>query len=236
MMRRTAFALVIAGLLPWATLLPGSLGLAPLPAPAQAAPVLAAEAPAADAALATEERAEAAGLEYSEEHGAGEGMPQLNARTFASQILWLILTFAFLYYLLKTKGLPRVADILEARQERISNDLDKAASLRAEAEEAAEEYAKVVAEAQTKASEAIKRTRDAVSADIGARTVALDKELAGKIAAAEAAVRQAREQALAELEDVAVEAAQAATRQLAGMEISAADAKAALAQIRQEVA
>jgi F-type H+-transporting ATPase subunit b len=185
-------------------------------------------------AQTTEERAEAAGLAYDEEHGAGAGMPQLEARTFASQILWLIITFSVLFYLLKSRALPRVADILEARQERIGNDLDKAAALRAEAEGAAEDYARVVAEAQAKAGDAIRRVRDAVSADIAARTAALDKELGAKIGAAEAAVGKAREQALAEIEDVAVDVAQAAARRLAGIEVTTAEARAALAEIRPD--
>lgn len=204
------------------------------PAGFVATATLAAEAPAVTDATA--ERAEAAGLEASEEHGAGQGMPQLNASTYASQILWLIVAFSVLYYFLKAKALPRVADILEARQERISNDLDKAASLRAEAEAAYEEYEKVVADAQGRASEAIKAARDAVVADVGSRTAALDKELAAKIAAAEQAVDNARRQALAELEDVAVDVARAAAEKLAGVSVEASEAKAAFDQIRKEVA
>jgi F-type H+-transporting ATPase subunit b len=220
MMRRTALAAVFAALLG----LTAGLGLGGLPVSAAVAP---------DAA--TETSLEAAGAEHAAEHGGG-GMPQLNASTYASQILWLVITFAVLYYLLRTKALPRVADILEARQERISNDLDKAAALRAEAEEAAEEYAKVLANAQAKASDAIKTTRDAVSADIGARTAALDKELGAKITAAEASVRKARDQAMGELEGVAVEVAQAATKRLVGVEVTAAEAKAALAEVQKDVA
>lgn len=239
MMRRTALAAAIALFMPWALFLGITAGKV-LPAMAQEAePVAEAAGDAAgddDIATATAERAAAVGVEHSEEHGAGTGMPQLDATTYASQILWLIVTFSLLYYLLKTKALPRVADILEARQERISNDLDKAAELRVEAEAAAEEYAKVVAEAQQKASDAIKSARDAVSADISARTAALDKELGNKITDAEKAIAAARAKALAELDDVAVEAAQAATRHLAGVAVSTAEARAALAQAQKDVA
>ena len=238
MMRRTALAAAIALFMPWALFFGITAGTA-VPAVAQeATEEAAAAAEAADEAdlATTAERAEALGIEHTEEYGAGEGMPQLDATTYASQILWLIITFSILYYLLKTKALPRVADILEARQERISNDLDKAAALRAEAEAAAEEYAKVVAEAQEKASAAIKATRDAVGADISARTAALDKELGNKIGEAERAIAAARARAVAELDDVAVEAAQAATRHLAGVAVSTAEAKAALAQVQKDVA
>ncbi|MGE3740510.1 MAG: hypothetical protein AB7I59_13525, partial [Geminicoccaceae bacterium] len=65
------------------------------------------------------------------EHGGG--LPQLDASTFPSQIFWLIVSFATLCWLLSRKALPRVSDILEARQSRISSDLDQAAALRNEA-------------------------------------------------------------------------------------------------------
>jgi len=232
MMRRTrAVFLAVAGILV-VTTDPLSVDMRHALAQETEAPEQAQEAAQAQE-HATAERAEAAGLEASDEHGAGEGMPQLDASTFASQILWLIVTFSLLYYLLKTRALPRVADILEARQERISNDLDRAANLRAEAEAAYEEYEKVVADAQARASAAIKAARDAVAADVAGRTAALDKELGQKIAEAEQAVDNARREALAELEDVAVELARAATEKLSGVAVDATEAKAALAEIRK---
>ncbi len=229
MMRRTALAVLLA--------MAGSIVVAASLLPLAAVPAIAEDAvetPATEAAaegLLTEEMAQ------SEAHGGeGAGMPQLNAGFYASQILWLIITFSVLYYLLKKKALPRVADILEARQERISNDLDKAANLRAEAEAAAEEYAKVVADAQEKAGRAIASTRDAVNAEVSARTAALDNELGAKIRTAEASIDKARAQALAELEGVAVEVAQAAIQRLAGVTVTAEEAKSALAAVQKEVA
>lgn len=227
MMRRTALAVLLA--------IAGSLLVSGNLLPLSAVPVLAEEAGVTPAAAA--EGLLVDEMEQSEAaHGGGAGMPQLNAGFYASQILWLIITFSVLYYLLKKKALPRVADILEARQERISNDLDKAANLRAEAEAAAEEYAKVVADAQEQAGRAIAATRDAVNAEVSARTAALDKDLGAKIRAAEAAIDKARGQALAELEGVAVEAAQAAIHHLVGVTVTADEAKAALAAAQKEVA
>ena len=228
-MRRTAFAVLLA--------IAGSLLMAGSLLPLTAVPVMAQDAVETPADAAAAEGLLTEELEQSEAHGGeSAGMPQLNAGFYASQILWLIITFSVLYYFLKKKALPRVADILEARQERISNDLDKAANLRAEAEAAAEEYAKVVAEAQEQASRAIAATRDAVNADVSARTAALDKELSAKIHSAEGAIGKARGQALAELEGVAVEVAQAAMQRLAGVDVTADEAKAALAAVQKEVA
>ncbi len=191
---------------------------------------------AAGQALAASEVGQTtADIVHEAEHESG-GMPQLDGSTFATQILWLIVSFAVLYYLLKRKALPRVADILETRQERISADLDKAAALRVDAEAAFEQYEAVVAEAQAKAQAEIKATREAIAADVAARTATLDKDLAARIAAAERTVATARDKALGELESVAVEVAQAATERLIGVQVGDDEARAALAQARQEVA
>jgi len=80
----------------------------------------------------------------------GGGLPQLDARTYPSQIFWLIVSFALLYRLLKTKAIPRIADILETRQDRIGADLDRAARLRADAEAALKKHDSILAEAQAR--------------------------------------------------------------------------------------
>ena len=76
---------------------------------------------------------------YDRPQGATQ-VPQLEVWTFPSQIFWLLITFSTLYYLLSRKALPRVSEILEARQDRIAADLDQAQRLRREAESALATY------------------------------------------------------------------------------------------------
>jgi F-type H+-transporting ATPase subunit b len=168
------------------------------------------------------------------EHGAG--MPQLDVATFASQIFWLILSFGALYYLLTRKALPRVADILEARQERIAADLDRAAGLREEAEEALRRHEELIAQAHEKAAAEFRATEERLMADLAKRQAQLAAELGDKLGAAEKRITQARDQALAEVQNVAVEVAQAAARRLAKLEVSEAEAKAALDDVLAEAA
>jgi F-type H+-transporting ATPase subunit b len=168
-------------------------------------------------------------------HGSG-GLPQLDARTFPSQIFWLILAFAGLYYLLRKRALPRVSDILEARQERIAADLDRAAGLRAEAEEAMRRHEALVAEAHAKAAASIKATQDRIAAEAAERQATLEAELGQKLADAEARIRGARDTALAQVQDVAVEVAQSAVERLAGLRLAEAEVKAALDRVLREAA
>lgn len=171
---------------------------------------------------------------HEAEHGGG--LPQLNALTYPSQIFWLIVSFATLYYLLSRRALPRVSEILEARQERIAADLDRAATLRSDAEDALRRHQAVVAEAQAKAAAEIKATQDRLAAEAAQRQAAVDADLARKLAEAEAGIRDAKETALAQIQTVAAEVAQAAVQRLAGLDVARADVDAAVDQVLREAA
>ena len=62
-------------------------------------------------------------------------MPQLDPSTFATQLFWLFLTFTALFLIAWKVALPRMTEVLNTRQERIEGDLEKAETLKAEAEE-----------------------------------------------------------------------------------------------------
>jgi F-type H+-transporting ATPase subunit b len=174
-------------------------------------------------------------------HGApgeeqGAGLPQLDVSTFPSQIFWLILTFGTLYYLMTRKALPRLSEILEARQERIASDLDRAATLRAEADAALRRHQQVVADAQAKAAAQLKEVEDRLMAEAAQKQVALDADLARQLAEAEARIKSAKDAALAEVQTVAAEVAQSAVQRLTGLKMAQRDVKAALDKVLGEAA
>jgi F-type H+-transporting ATPase subunit b len=173
------------------------------------------------------------GIEAAE-HGGG--LPQLDASTFASQIFWLIVCFAALYWLFSRKALPRVGEILEARQERIAADLDRAAALRNEAEEALRKHEAVVAEAQARASAQLKETQDRLTAEAARRQAELDGQLHAKLAEAEGRIAAAKDAALAQIQGVAAEVAKAAVQRLTGIEVAADEADATVAHVLGEAA
>ena len=105
-------------------------------------------------------------------------MPQLEVSTYVSQIFWLIVTFSLLYYLLSRKALPRVAEVLEARADRIRADLDEAQRLKKEAEDALGRYEQVVAEAQGKAQAQVAETQAKLKAEAEEAQAKLDDKLA----------------------------------------------------------
>ncbi len=163
----------------------------------------------------------------------GGGMPQLDASTFPSQVFWLVVIFGVLTWLMATRGVPRVADILETRQDRIAADLDRAAVLRAEAEEAMQRNAAMIAEAQARARTALQAAQEKSAAEAERRERELEASLQHQLKEAEARIQAARAQALGELETVAAEVSRAASGHLLGLDIGADEAIRAVATARQ---
>jgi len=66
-------------------------------------------------------------------------MPQLNPEFFVSQLFWLVVTFSFLFVFLWRVSLPRISNVLEKRERKITEDLTAAKELQAEASQIQEE-------------------------------------------------------------------------------------------------
>ncbi|MCB1885491.1 MAG: ATPase [Geminicoccaceae bacterium] len=168
------------------------------------------------------------------EHGGG--MPQLNAATFPSQILWLILSFVLLYWLMKNRGLPRVARILETRQARIDGSLERATKLRGDAEAAYARHEKLVAEARARAAGDVQAMRERTGADLAKRQHDLDAKLNARIEEAEARVAASRAEAMQGVDAVAAEVASAMLERLVGASPPESDVKAAVERAKGEAA
>lgn len=166
--------------------------------------------------------------------GQAGGLPQLNPATFPTQIFWLAATFIGLYYLMSKKALPRVAEVLEERQARISRDLAKAASLKEEAEAVLAQVEKSLANARTEAQTLIGQAASEIEANNQARQAKLNAEIAERLRSAEANIAAAKEQALANVRSAAADIARDVAGRLAGVEVDTAQAEAAVAAVIEE--
>ena len=150
------------------------------------------------------------------------GMPQFDPGVFAPQLFWLLVTFGALYFILSRLALPRVGDILRAREERISGDLDKAEQLNREASEALESYELALANARAKAQEIAADTRAVLKAETEAKQAAAEARLGAQAAEAEANIAAARDDAMTNVQQIAADAATAVVTQLLGSSPDAA--------------
>lgn len=161
-------------------------------------------------------------------------MPQFDPSTIATQLFWLAITFIALYLILWKAVLPRIASVLEARQDKIEDDLGRAEKLKADAEEVLADYHRSLDEARAKAQADLKEATDAMAAEAAKRQEAFGQELAGRIGDAELRIAKAKEDALESLNAVAAESAAAATARLIGLQVTTDEAAKVVAEVRQQ--
>lgn len=143
-------------------------------------------------------------------------MPQIDPTSFPSQIFWLVVTFVSLYYVMARHIIPRIHTVIETRQQRIEYDLDRAASLKSEAEEAREEYEHALSEARSQAQNLLSDVSEAIGKASDEKHRELDDILHAKLAESEKAINDARKAADRELEPTAAEVACSITDKLIG--------------------
>lgn len=161
-------------------------------------------------------------------HAAPTVFPPFNPETFASQLLWLAITFIALYVMMSRMAIPRIGGILESRRARIDGDLKEADRLRVETERAAAAYDAALAEARANAHAIAEETRQGIRADIEGKRSAVEADLAKKVAEAEARIAGTKETALKSVDQIAADTAAALVGQLAGP-VSADEARDAVA-------
>jgi len=148
------------------------------------------------------------------EHGVG--FPPFDVTTFASQLLWLAITFGIFYWIMKNVAMPRIAGILEDRKDRIAGDLSEANRLKDETDAAIAAYEQALAEARNKAHGIASDTRAKLKADQEARREKAEAELNEKLQAAETKIAGIKDEALSQIGDIAGETTSALVEQLIG--------------------
>ena len=161
-------------------------------------------------------------------------MPQFNPEWFASQIFWLFVTFVVLYLLMSRIALPRVAEILQERREKVSDDLAKAERLKSDAQEIYDAYEATLREAREQAQKVLREAREEIDQDHAKRHAEYSRELNQQIADAEARIDAAKKEALDNLQGVAAEIAQAATAKLGDTSVDVQQAQAAVSNVTGE--
>ena len=155
---------------------------------------------------------------------AGAGLPQLDISTWPSQLFWLVVLFTAGYILMAKFVTPRIGSVLEERRAKLDEDLGKARSASEDAARIRAEYETDLDAARSAAAETAKQAAAEATKQAEASDAKIAKKLAEKVAKAEAKLATARSEAMANLNNVAAEAALAAVAQLANIQTTAAQA------------
>lgn len=158
-------------------------------------------------------------------------MPQLEFHDWAPQLIWLAISFVTLYLIMARVAIPRISTVLEERRDRIASDLDSAEQLKKETEEAIAAYEQALAEARAKAHAIAQETRDKLSAEVEAERSEVEAKIAEKTAEAEARIQASKNDALAHVNEVATDTAEAIVKELVGGRVTKAELTAAVGAV-----
>jgi F-type H+-transporting ATPase subunit b len=168
------------------------------------------------------------GVVLEEEHAEEDAFPPFEPTFFASQVLWLVITFVALYLLMSRLVLPRIGGILEDRRDRIARDLDQADRLKQQADDAIASYERALAEARAGAFTIAAEARGSAKQEANARQAEVEAKLDVKLADAEKRIADVKAKALADVGEIAAEAAEAVVQRLLGKKPTTAELKDAL--------
>jgi F-type H+-transporting ATPase subunit b len=169
--------------------------------------------------------------EVGHEEGHKGAFPPFDPSTYPSQVLWFLICFGVLYLLVKRLILPRIGDIVETRAAKIAGDIAEAQRLRSESDTALSAYEKALAEARSSAHRIAQTATDEAKDAADKRRVAVEADLAAKLAEAEKRIGDVKSRALADVGAIAQEAATAVVSTLIGQEPTADEAASAVASV-----
>ncbi len=161
-------------------------------------------------------------------------MPQLDPASFASQIFWLFICFTALYVIMSRWALPRIGSILQERRNKIENDLERAEQLRQEAEKVLSSHEAALADAHQKAAVILHEAHEADAAQAAKQIATLDNHIKKQLTQADARIDQAKQAALADIQDVSASLTGDVLKKLADVKPTDATIKKAVAAAIRE--
>jgi F-type H+-transporting ATPase subunit b len=170
---------------------------------------------------------------FAAEGGAEPKMPQLDFSTFSTQIFWLAVSFAILYFLMSRLALPRISESVERRHKRIEGDLDRAAALKAEADTAKAAYEKALADARGRAQATLRDAQGEFTAEASRREAAFSALIGQRTRAAEESIAAAKGKAMAELPAAVADVTESVVARVGGLSLTGAEREQVMAAVKQ---
>ena len=155
-------------------------------------------------------------------------MPQLNPEFFVSQLFWLVVTFSFLFIFLWRISLPRIGNVLEKRERKISEDLTAAKELQIEAEKIQETIENQLKQARADSSDMIKSSSLSFQEKAQAELNKLDNELDAKIEQSAQAIEKNKNDSVSQIQTQINEITKLTLSKVASFDVSDDEIKQAV--------
>ena len=135
-------------------------------------------------------------------------MPQLDFTTFIPQLFWLFLCLTILYFVLSKIALPRISDVIEERNDTITDDLDEAKSLSLEAEKVVEDLKSKLEEARSISQKNLMDERQKNLEIISSKRKHFEENVSKEISSSEKEIKKNKIKALKEASSLAEDIAE----------------------------
>ena len=162
-------------------------------------------------------------------------MPQLNPEFFVTQLFWLVVTFSFLLVFLWRISLPRIGNVLEKRERKISEDLTTAKELQNEAETIQDTIESQIKKARTDASEMIKSASVTFLDKAQIELSKFDMELDAKIEQSSAAIEKSKNESLLQIQNQINEITKLTLSKVAAFDVSDDEIKNAVKSTKRSI-
>src|SRR6185437_6611124 len=153
-------------------------------------------------------------------------MPQLSqlSTVYLSQFLWLAIGLGFIFFVIARGMVPKIQATVDAREQRISGDLEAAQKARSAADQTEAAWRERMDAARAEAARIAQEAKAESGRDNEAKVKAVADKLNLKIEAAQASIREALASARSEIESVAAEAAQEMVQRVTGLTVDKQEA------------
>jgi F-type H+-transporting ATPase subunit b len=148
---------------------------------------------------------------------------------YLSQWFWLLLVLAAIFFLVGRGMVPKIEATVDRRDAQIAADLAEAERLREEADATEEGWRAKINAAHAEAHDLAHAAKDRSLRDTETKVAAADKKLAAEAEKAAQSLDEARRGALAEIENLAADAAREIVAKLTGAKVDETAARAAVA-------
>ena len=161
-------------------------------------------------------------------------MPQLQIDDFAPQLIWLAIIFALFHHALAYRALPRIQHVLASRKAKIEGDLDSARAAQQLADSGRHATRPGLPRRRQKAKPASARNASSSKPSWRESAMRSTGELLAKAAETDKSVQNLVERASSQMEAMTAGAVSDIVKEFAGLDVSDAEVRAALAQGSKE--
>lgn len=127
-------------------------------------------------------------------------MPQLEqVDTFVSQIFWLFVSFAIIYYFISKIASPKIGDIMRKRQDIVASDLEQASKYKNETLSITSKFEEKVAKVKLESLQLTNKASSDAEASYKSGLEKADNEIKGEIESSEKEILAAKDQVTKDL-------------------------------------